>query len=167
MKIYEKNSSIGKIEFQAMWDGKVVVNAVNNGNVIAADLGPQRLKQAKGDIEYHFGGKIGLIAEEAAQLTEAISKAWWELATDEAKLDRLIEIRRRLTANVAGWEAEQAQARNKAWEDEDEAGAFAKPFQGKIDAALAELAAFDGEHPEVLEEIAKRQEEKANQHMWD
>jgi hypothetical protein len=111
-------------------------------------------------------GRLALTQAEADQ----VSTAWQEAI---AALPRDLHAERRsLGLRIAGatdqWTADRAAAMDA--EDEEPTMVAVerdRANEARIEEAVAALAAFDAEHPEVRAEVERRRDEQVARHMWD
>jgi hypothetical protein len=99
-------------------------------------------------------GRVALTAEETAAVLAALEALRSPAPEGPAATDP-IAARRDLAETLAGLREEDRARRERAWEREDEAGAFrtSPKLAAQIAAAETALADFDAAHPEVLAAI--------------
>lgn len=156
-------ASMGQPWVQAQLDGTIISEAAGIGALPAP-------KQHEGRTITHYltsraGQSYAIYADEAA-LIEQEMEAWRaRLAASPAGLR---EHRRGLLRDVTIARQWADEDRQRAWEQEDEAGAFVVDSHGMIAAAEQALAEFDQTHPEIaaqwdIADEAAREAELQNQ----
>lgn len=153
--IYLKNPSIS-----AKMDGKTV------GHMLG--VGPKAQSGMPAGFTHTVCGTIALTPSESEECTanwEAFVAEWKAQQSPDYRKQRA-EIIRRINGAM-----ENAQnAKNRGWESGEGSGQWANAgakFEIEAQSAREELAKFDEEHPEVLEQIEAERKASVAKHIWD
>jgi hypothetical protein len=167
LEIRLSDTHIGRTSATAYVDGTKTVS----GWIDELDRTHPQIKAANIPTQFThmIGGKVLLLEGEKAIIDAAFVSSLSPAEAQRLEISALKLEREQITATIAGIGDEQTYRQNRAWEKGDEMGTFApqKKLEAQLEAAYAELKAFDTAHPEVLEHIKAERDESIARNIWN